>query len=213
MPGWAALASFQDSFVKDGVSCELSRGPGAGSTSSPGFDLSQPRRLTVTDERLRDLARSSVRGTHSEVAHFLMECVRSGVVTKESLDVAAYVGHEGARLAYGMTGGPWSSWDEQGSAYGLRRWGSEITLRAAYSVAALAFATHERRLVVDGANIQRQAYATMDAVGTWLAAPATEAAREHKSHCSLLRRLATKRWTIDRTTTSLMKPTHFSTPP
>jgi hypothetical protein len=56
----------------------------------------------VTDERLRELEqRWKASGSPEDEAAYLLERVRTGDLEKEKLELAAYCGHEGARLALG----------------------------------------------------------------------------------------------------------------
>jgi hypothetical protein len=58
----------------------------------------------MTDVRLRDAERRALSGSVEDQARALTERLRAGTLTRERLELAAYVGHEAAATAAGWTG-------------------------------------------------------------------------------------------------------------
>ena len=106
----------------------------------------------MTDTKLRELERRWKESNAAEdEAAYLLERVRVGDLEKEKLELAAYCGHEGARLALGDEALPTALTCEEDPssdsirswAAGLRRWDGECSARAALAVAVASQALLE----------------------------------------------------------------------
>jgi hypothetical protein len=131
----------------------------------------------VADIRLRELERGAAQGDLESRARLLAARVRAGDLDPRRLDLAAYLGDPGARLATQTTPtepGPQavllSTW-----AGGLTGWGAEVCVRAALVAAAAALPAWE--------SWQLATYAPADHVGraiervaAWLEEPTPETA-------------------------------------
>jgi hypothetical protein len=126
----------------------------------------------VADDRLRDLERRAQAGDLEAQARLLRERLRAGDLTQGRLELAAYLGHEPARVALGPTA-PDEPADLNALAGGLQKWGPPAVLRA------VAAAT---RSFVDQANDTprtressiRAALASLDALDRWVECPCAE---------------------------------------
>lgn len=58
----------------------------------------------MTDSRLRSAERRAASGSVEDESRVLTERLRAGTLTRERVELAAYVGHEAARAATGMVG-------------------------------------------------------------------------------------------------------------
>jgi len=131
----------------------------------------------VTDSKLRELERRwKETGSVEDEARYLLERVRVGDLEREKLALAAYCGHEGARIALGDDA-PNRPSDLEEWARGLGTWGKEICVRLAIVVA--------RRAQVDETpeNLATLASTAIASAEVWLECPCD-------SHASTANRVA-----------------------
>ncbi len=101
----------------------------------------------MSDQRLRDLDRDAADGGLMAEARLLVERVRVGDLTEERLRLAAYLGHEPARLALGREAPAAEAGPAAGLILGLKPYGPPAFIRAAVAVARLVADSPDANLV------------------------------------------------------------------
>lgn len=123
----------------------------------------------MSDFRLRDLERRwRSTGSIEDEAEYLRECVRTGHLAQEMLELAAYCGHAASlRLCGGAPPDSWSDW-----AGGLVKWGPDMCARAAITGIRAEHATTS----VESPTTARKigVYALAAAGKKWLECPCRE---------------------------------------
>lgn len=128
---------------------------------------------SMSDDRLRELERVA-RENPDDVgaaAAFLREQLRSGVIERERVALAAHLGHAGARAALGDQAPP-APEDEEQLALGLLPYGRAVCTRAAVALARERLPDWER-VLPDDLRPRR----ALEAAEAWLASPGEETVR------------------------------------
>lgn len=145
----------------------------------------------MTDLRMRSLSRLSASGDLHAQARQLLERVRSGSLSRERLELAAYCGHQGARLAIDVASvAPWPGCG-CGPPEVLRacvacgplaslasfvggldwRWRTPVLVRAALAaIGPAAEFDHAERARNDRESVRRRVRVVTEAMSAWLAA-------------------------------------------
>jgi hypothetical protein len=137
----------------------------------------------MSDEQLRELERRwRETGAVEDEARFLAERARAGRLSRDKLELAAYLGHRAALSAIERTNPPWDpssgpSWLEE-VVRGLRAWSKEAGVRAAIAASRTAMKQWEARY---GEEDPARA---LDLAEGWLACPCERHAGEAAAHAS-----------------------------
>jgi hypothetical protein len=127
----------------------------------------------VSDQTLSDLERRwRTTDAIADEAVYLLERVRVGDLARERLDLAAYCGHEGAALILAGSGEATPPVPETLTLWidGLRRWGLEVSARAAVALYALEL----RRSVRPRPKNRKTSRALLESARDWLECPCEE---------------------------------------